>query len=724
MHSELEILRHSTNNETGNLIKKIQTLENESSTLKNLLKEAQTELSLSSVQDQVQTKSQDKYIETLMQEITSLKAVINTKTDTSVASNTREQQEIEALKAKLSEQEMNSLKEKYNSEIEHLKAKNAELNNLYEAEMVEKNARVMTLQGEIDNMKSTLINSNENIKVLQLQVASSNETQQSKNESETENLKLKERIIVLETEVEKTKNEYQHKLTDLTQSHENKIKENELKYSKEKEETMDACAQEIESVEKAKSAEIAILLLTKQTLESQLASSTSNAKNLSALIQRIAMEASLIRQQLIYVSGATKQDLENLSSSLRLFISQQTKARMKASEEALKVITMRYRKETADRKKLHNIIQELKGNIRVFMRCRPPSAKEIETDSSCITFPEPQQVCVFNSEKNKEKIWEFDEVFSFDSKQQQIFEEVSGLVTSVLDGYNVCIFAYGQTGSGKTYTMQGPPGDRGVNTRSLDELFIRCAARSEDFKDVVNVNVLEVYNEDIHDLLVDGGGGKLEVKQGPNGNHVPGLTTIQVENLDNVLELLAIADKNRFSRTTNMNEHSSRSHMMLSVTVTSESLVTGAATRGRLNLVDLAGSERINKSGATGQALKEAQNINKSLSALGDVIAARVAKNSHIPFRNSTLTYLLQDSLSQDSKTLMIVCTSPVLSSAEETFCSLNFAARVRTVELGKVSKNTVAAAPAASGGAAGNRLVKPRVTGATQGFVPKSSVN
>lgn len=143
---------------------------------------------------------------------------------------------------------------------------------------------------------------------------------------------------------------------------------------------------------------------------------------------------------------------------------------------------------------------------------------------------------------------------------------------------------------------------------------------------------------------------------------------------------------------------------MLTVNVTTESLITGNVSRGKLNLVDLAGSERINKSGATGQALKEAQNINKSLSALGDVIAARAQKQNHVPFRNSTLTYLLQDSLSQDSKTLMLVCASPIQSSAEETFCSLNFASRVRTVELGRATKNTTATAGGggAGGGAAG----------------------
>lgn len=238
--------------------------------------------------------------------------------------------------------------------------------------------------------------------------------------------------------------------------------------------------------------------------------------------------------------------------------------------------------------------------------------------------------------------------------------------------------------------MSGPPDNRGVNTRALEDLFRKSSDRSEDFTDTISVSLLEVYNEEIRDLLNESGiQEKLDVKMGEHGNYVPGLRQVPVSSIDDVFTLMAIADKNRSSTYTNMNEHSSRSHMMLTVSITSIFKSTGATSRGKLNLVDLAGSERINKSGAQGVALKEAQNINKSLSALGDVIAARASKAGHIPFRNSTLTYLLQDSLSQDSKTLMIVCVSPVIFNAEETFCSLNFAARVRTVELGKATKNT-----------------------------------
>jgi kinesin family protein C2/C3 len=224
--------------------------------------------------------------------------------------------------------------------------------------------------------------------------------------------------------------------------------------------------------------------------------------------------------------------------------------------------------------------------------------------------------------------------------------------------------------------MAGPPENPGVNTRALEELFQKTKARSSEWIDNITVSILEVYNEEIRDLLNDKNDDKLEVKMGEFGNYVPGLTHITVTSMETVLSLIQKADRVRSSATTNMNEHSSRSHMMLTVTIISEFLPTKLVTRGKLNLVDLAGSERINKSGAQGQALKEAQNINKSLFALGDVIAARSQKNSHIPFRNSTLTFLLQDSLSQDSKTLMIVCISPILYNCEETYCSLNFAAK------------------------------------------------
>jgi kinesin family protein C2/C3 len=208
---------------------------------------------------------------------------------------------------------------------------------------------------------------------------------------------------------------------------------------------------------------------------------------------------------------------------------------------------------------------------------------------------------------------------------------------------------------------------------------------------------------------------RLEIRQGEHGNYVPNLTIVPVTHMDQVLDLLALADRNRSTASTNMNEHSSRSHLMLSVVVESTNRISGVTTWGKLHLVDLAGSERISKSGAAGQALKEAQAINKSLSALGDVIMSRAQKSAHVPFRNSTLTHLLQDSLSGDAKTLMFVCISPVMYNAEETFCSLTFAARVRTVELGRAAKN-VASGPVGSGGSGGGGGGAAATSGASGG--------
>jgi len=584
-----------------------------------------------------------------------------------------------------------------------------------------------------------------------------------------------------------------------------KVQETEKRLEAEKEEMMEAVSQEIDEIEKtkiselaalekakagelaalekAKSAEMASLVAAKASLEDQLSKAKNSTQAVTGGLVSLMKKAKTLAAEYKKSNAAIKAELAEYKSGIKSQVGGALIGKINALQQQLSVINGRYLKEMVERKKLHNLIQELKGNIRVYMRCRPPSKKEIAEFGSdgalCVSFPNPGEVKVLN-EKSREKSWEFDEVFDTNSTQQQVYQEVSALVTSVMDGYNVCIFAYGQTGkfpslplsvtpcweerfsidgdsfshflflypsystpthapthdflhshshsgSGKTWTMQGPAEDRGVNLRALEELIQRANDRSDEYDDTISISILEVYNEEIHDLLVEGGSHeKLEIRQSERGNYVPNLVSHPVTSMRNVLDALSIAEKNRSVTATNMNEHSSRSHMMLQIALASLNKTSGQTTRGKLSLVDLAGSERINKSGATGQALKEAQNINQSLSALGDVIAARANKAAHIPFRNSKLTYLLQvrffplafppslciilfahshyslfslfqDSLSQDSKTLMIVCTSPVMSNVDETYCSLNFASRVRTVELGAVKKNVSGGAPGAA---------------------------
>ena len=351
-----------------------------------------------------------------------------------------------------------------------------------------------------------------------------------------------------------------------------------------------------------------------------------------------------------------------------------------------------YKKEMKLRKQYYNTIQELKGNIRVYCRVRPMSEMELQGGhSDIVTFPVEDELRIIDN-LGKPRSFEFDNVYDPRSTQQQVFEDTCPLIDSVIDGYNVCIFAYGQTGSGKTHTMSGADVDRGINRRALDRLFECLKEREANEEASVNVSVLEIYNENIRDLLVP----KLEaLKQtyevrmgGPYGQYVSNLTERPVACSQDVQEILNRATANRSEGSTNMNLHSSRSHMILYVLVKTQNRHTGVQSFGKLSLVDLAGSERLDKSGATGDAAKEAVAINKSLTALGDVIAGLSQGAKHVPFRNSILTYLLQDSMAGQAKVLMFCCVSPASYNMSETISSLGFASRARGVSLGPVKKN------------------------------------
>lgn len=203
----------------------------------------------------------------------------------------------------------------------------------------------------------------------------------------------------------------------------------------------------------------------------------------------------------------------------------------------------------------------------------------------------------------------------------------------------------------------------------------------------LNGSIVEIYNDEIRDLLGESEKKqKLQVKTGKEGNYVPGLTKSPVNNTQEVEALLEHGQKNRSTAATDMNLHSSRSHLLVTIYGTFTN-AAGKQMSSAITLVDLAGSERIAKSGVTGDRAKEAISINKSLSALGDVINARATKSSHTPFRNSTLTHLLQDSLSGDSKTLMLLQVNPCQDYVEESLCSLQFGARVNAVEMSGGSK-------------------------------------
>ncbi|KAM9423142.1 kinesin-like protein KIFC3 isoform 3-T3 [Salvelinus alpinus] len=357
-----------------------------------------------------------------------------------------------------------------------------------------------------------------------------------------------------------------------------------------------------------------------------------------------------------------------------------------ANQELLR----KYKREMNLRKKCHNELVRLKGNIRVFCRVRPVCRGEHDSAENMVSFDPDDDALLYLSNKGKLMTFELDKVFHPQATQEGVFQEVQSLVTSCIDGFNVCIFAYGQTGSGKTYTMEGVAKDPGINQRALRLLFSEVTEKAPDWDFKITVSMVEIYNETLRNLLGDNQGEKLDIKMNPDGSgqlYVPGLTEFTVQSPEDINRVFELGHMNRATACTNLNEHSSRSHALLVITVAGVNSSTGHRTQGKLNLVDLAGSERIAKSGAEGSRLREAQCINKSLSALGDVINALRSRHSHVPFRNSRLTYLLSDSLSGDSKTLMMVQVSPLVCNMSESVCSLKFAQRVRTIELGNATR-------------------------------------
>ncbi|XP_034869994.1 kinesin-like protein KIF3A isoform X1 [Mirounga leonina] len=333
-------------------------------------------------------------------------------------------------------------------------------------------------------------------------------------------------------------------------------------------------------------------------------------------------------------------------------------------------------------------------NVKVVVRCRPLNERE---KSMCykqaVSVDEMRgTITVHKTDSSNEppKTFTFDTVFGPESKQLDVYNLTARpIIDSVLEGYNGTIFAYGQTGTGKTFTMEGVravPELRGIIPNSFAHIFGHIAKAEGDTRFLVRVSYLEIYNEEVRDLLGKDQTQRLEVKERPDvGVYIKDLSAYVVNNADDMDRIMTLGHKNRSVGATNMNEHSSRSHAIFTITIEcSEKGVDGNmhVRMGKLHLVDLAGSERQAKTGATGQRLKEATKINLSLSTLGNVISALVdGKSTHVPYRNSKLTRLLQDSLGGNSKTMMCANIGPADYNYDETISTLRYANRAKNIK-------------------------------------------
>ncbi|KAL0049957.1 hypothetical protein WJX82_001623 [Trebouxia sp. C0006] len=352
--------------------------------------------------------------------------------------------------------------------------------------------------------------------------------------------------------------------------------------------------------------------------------------------------------------------------------------------------------------------------VKVVVRCRPLSRDEIKSGHQPVVvarLPEQQIQIQRTGSSEAPREFTFDQVYDWNSRQQDIYDATARpIVDAVLSGYNGTIFAYGQTGCGKTFTMEGkedPPELRGIIPQAFDHIFTEIA-KGEHRQYLVRATYLEIYQEEVQDLLSKNPNQRLEVKESAEkGVYVKGLVQFVVKSVAEINSVLQVGRKNRSVGATCMNQDSSRSHSVFTITVETADKEDSAATAstsspatgisggtsaagggkntvrvGKLNLVDLAGSERQSKTGATGDRLKEATKINLSLSALGNVISALVdgKPGGHVPYRDSKLTRLLQDSLGGNTKTVMIANIGPAGYNYEETLSTLRYANRAKNI--------------------------------------------
>lgn len=326
------------------------------------------------------------------------------------------------------------------------------------------------------------------------------------------------------------------------------------------------------------------------------------------------------------------------------------------------------------------------NSIKVVLRFRPQNRREIESGGQPIVTFEDDDTCRLDSPEAQGS-YTFDRVFDMNSRQADVFNfSIKPTVDDILNGYNGTVFAYGQTGAGKSYTMMGTDMEdeegRGVIPRIVEQIFASIIASPSNIEYTVRVSYMEIYMERIRDLLVPQNDNLPIHEEKNRGVYVKGLLEIYVSSVQEVYEVMRKGGNSRAVAATNMNQESSRSHSIFVITITQKNVETGSAKSGQLFLVDLAGSEKVGKTGASGQTLEEAKKINKSLSALGMVINSLTdGKSSHIPYRDSKLTRILQESLGGNSRTTLIINASPSSYNDAETLSTLRFGMRAKAIK-------------------------------------------
>lgn len=468
-------------------------------------------------------------------------------------------------------------------------------------------------------------------------------------------------------QVERMRKEHKDEMDDLNRSRKEELQERERDLRSELEEERSRRVREVQELTtqfalqrqntdidlSTKDREMQSLRSQLNETQAKLDSSTALVNNMNDKLAESAANAITLDTSMRAMKA--KIDFLESDNQAQSTAFQEIHQKMQDAVDHAAAAQEKLRQEETLRRKLHNQVQELKGNIRVFCRVRPTLGDEedqradiafpdAETDSKEVAVQGPEQKSAMGTVSRPVTGFSFDRVFAPSSQNAEIFDEISQLVQSALDGYNVCIFCYGQTGSGKTYTMSSVDG---MIPRAVTQIY-ESAKELEDkgWKYSMEGSFVEVYNETINDLLgkaEDWEKKKHEIRQDTVKckTSVTDVEIVHLDSPDRVNSILDQATRNRRVAATAANSRSSRSHSVFILKLTGENSITGERSEGTLNLVDLAGSERLGHSQATGDRLRETQNINKSLSCLGDVIGAlgQGKDGKHVPYRNSKVSF-------------------------------------------------------------------------------------
>ena len=591
-------------------------------------------------------------------------------------------------------EKLESKTKKYKNNINILQSQINNLNEKNEKDNINYMNKLKDMKTELKNQLNEKMNFIKEI----------NELKISLNKKNKENQKLKEELNTSE----KMKEKFEHLFNEYRIiNKENEELNAELNERNNKKEIIENINDKYEKEEFDLKSQINLwknnfLLITKYKLYNYDVKNIKNIEKLLNIEQKYIINApsefSKVSEKILNYSKSLIEEVNYNTINLK-----EMKEELTKEQEINNKLNENLEKEKILRRKIHNRYMYLRGNMRIMCRLRPFLINEIKNKKSNMETISINNDTILIQELNKTpKMFEYDYVFDEQSTQEDIYEEVSLLIQSMIHGNNICIMSYGQTCTGKTYTIQGNNNNKGIASRAVKEIFeiidnlikknnlqknrnnfengyspSQVRNTSYFIKAKINMTIIEIYNEQIFNLLEEST-PKLNIFEDAQGNLIiPDLSPINISNYDEANKLFILSEKFRHTSSTEFNERSSRSHCIFTFNIKLTNNDNNII-RSTLHVIDLAGSERITKAQSNNEKIKkEALSINLSLHSLSNVLFAIANKSGHIPYRDSKLTHFLKDSLNDNYNIMLLLHISPNIKDLSETISTLQFGERI-----------------------------------------------